>query len=137
MSETNKNKDNLDKTISKIENNINKVIDNYENSNNEYKTELDKDIENLEEVLKEMKAFIDDLKRSKSAIKSISEMYSNLISLNKLVLDTKEKRYKLTENDIKHLKSLLEIIQKVKSTNNDETTNGTINIVDILKGIQQ
>lgn len=117
----------------KIELTLDKLLNDYETKSDSYKTELDEDINNLEIMLKSMKDFVEELRKARTAIKSVSDMYASIVTVNKLLLDMKEKRYKLSENDIKQLKSIQELMQKIESAKSGNTSNGSdINIVNLL-----
>lgn len=117
----------------KIELTLDKLLNDYETKSDSYKIELDEDINNLEIMLKSMKDFVEELRKARTAIKSVSDMYASIVTVNKLLLDMKEKRYKLSENDIKQLKSIQELMQKIESAKSGNVSSGSdINIVSLL-----
>lgn len=117
----------------KIELTLDKLLNDYDAKSVSYKTELDEDINNLEIMLKSMKEFVEELKKARTAIKSISDMYASIVTVNKLLLDMKEKRYRLSENDIKQLKSIQELMQKVELAQSGNSSSSLdISIVDLL-----
>lgn len=117
----------------KIELTLDKLLNDYDAKWVSYKTELDEDINNLEIMLKSMKEFVEELRKARTAIKSISDMYASIVTVNKLLLDMKEKRYRLSENDIKQLKSIQELMQKVELAQiGNSSSSLDISIVDLL-----
>lgn len=123
-------------SLNKLKKSLDKIVDNISNeSGSEYKKELDIEIEKLEKLYSELKEYADILKKSKSSIKSISEVYSNLISLSKLITDLKEKKSKLEENDIKLIKSAFEIVNKMQllELTTSKEADGSIDISVLLK----
>lgn len=118
-----------------IINRLTEIIEKSNNDNISFGKELDIEINDLEEIYKDLKEYVDLVKRSK-AFKSISELYTNLISIKKLIIDLKEKKYKLNENDIKTLKSTSELLYKLSQIDNGENVNESdVDIRTILKKI--
>lgn len=123
-------------SLNKLKKSLDKIVDNISNENGSgYKKELDIEIDKLERLYSELKEYADILKKSKSSIKSISEVYSNLISLSKLITDLKEKKSKLEENDIRLIKSAFEIVNKMQllELTTSKEADGSIDISVLLK----
>lgn len=117
---------------------VNRLTDIIEKSNDDnikFSKELEVEIKDLEEIYTDLKEYVDLVKKSK-AFKSISELYTNLVSIKKLIIELKEKKYKLNENDIRTLKSTSELLYKLSQVDNDEkVTDSDVDITTLLKKI--
>lgn len=121
----------LDSVAKKIEERINSIEEASRNAQNDLEIEID----DLNTLYKEMKEFVDKVSSNKLGLKTTSDMYANIINIKKLILDTKEKKHKLNENDIRLLKTMSETIQKINSATSDDGSEITINAENLLLGL--
>ena len=121
----------LDSVAKKIEERINSIEDASKNAQNDLEIEID----DLNTLYKEMKEFVDKVSSNKLGLKTTSDMYANIINIKKLILDTKEKKHKLNENDVRLLKTMSETIQKINSATSDDGSEITINAENLLLGL--
>ena len=121
----------LDSVAKKIEERINSIEEASRNAQNDLEIEID----DLNTLYKEMKEFVDKVSSNKLGLKTTSDMYANIINIKKLILDTKEKKHKLNENDVRLLKTMSETIQKINSATSDEGSEITINAENLLLGL--
>lgn len=121
----------LDSVAKKIEERINSIEEASRNAQNDLEIEID----DLNTLYKEMKEFVDKVSSNKLGLKTTSDMYANIINIKKLILDTKEKKHKLNENDVRLLKTMSETIQKINSATSDDGSEITINAENLLLGL--
>ena len=121
----------LDSVAKKIEDRINSIEEASRNAQNDLEIEID----DLNTLYKEMKEFVDKVSSNKLGLKTTSDMYANIINIKKLILDTKEKKHKLNENDVRLLKTMSETIQKINSATSDDGSEITINAENLLLGL--
>ncbi len=121
----------LDSVAKKIEERINSIEEASRNAQNDLEIEID----DLNILYKEMKEFVDKVSSNKLGLKTTSDMYANIINIKKLILDTKEKKHKLNENDVRLLKTMSETIQKINSATSDDGSEITINAENLLLGL--
>lgn len=121
----------LDSVAKKIEERINSIEEASKNAQNDLEIEID----DLNTLYKEMKEFVDKVSSNKLGLKTTSDMYANIINIKKLILDTKEKKHKLNENDVRLLKTMSETIQKINSATSDDGSEITINAENLLLGL--
>lgn len=121
----------LDSVAKKIEERINSIEEASKNAQNDLEIEID----DLNILYKEMKEFVDKVSSNKLGLKTTSDMYANIINIKKLILDTKEKKHKLNENDVRLLKTMSETIQKINSATSDDGSEITINAENLLLGL--
>lgn len=121
----------LDSVAKKIEERINSIEESSKNAQNDLEIEID----DLNTLYKEMKEFVDKVSSNKLGLKTTSDMYANIINIKKLILDTKEKKHKLNENDVRLLKTMSETIQKINSATSDDGSEITINAENLLLGL--
>lgn len=121
----------LDSVAKKIEERINSIEEASRNAQNDLEIEID----DLNTLYKEMKEFVDKVASNKLGLKTTSDMYANIINIKKLILDTKEKKHKLNENDVRLLKTMSETIQKINSATSDDGSEITINAENLLLGL--
>lgn len=121
----------LDSVAKKIEERINSIEEASKNAQNDLEIEID----DLNLLYKEMKEFVDKVSSNKLGLKTTSDMYANIINIKKLILDTKEKKHKLNENDVRLLKTMSETIQKINSATSDDGSEITINAENLLLGL--
>lgn len=121
----------LESVAKKIEERINSIEEASKNAQNDLEIEID----DLNLLYKEMKEFVDKVSSNKLGLKTTSDMYANIINIKKLILDTKEKKHKLNENDVRLLKTMSETIQKINSATSDDGSEITINAENLLLGL--
>lgn len=121
----------LDSVAKKIEERINSIEEASRNAQNDLEIEID----DLNTLYKEMKEFVDKVSSNKLGLKTTSDMYANIINIKKLILETKEKKHKLNENDVRLLKTMSETIQKINSATSDDGSEITINAENLLLGL--
>lgn len=117
---------------------INEIVDKSEKKSLEYSESIENDINDLSLVYEEFKALLNEIKRHKTSFKSLSELYSCLLSYKKEIIGLKEKKYKTSEQDIKLIKSLLDSISKASSLDKnsiENSDNGSFDVSQIIKGL--
>lgn len=127
---------NVNNKFNIIINRLDEIIKKSKEDTDNFNLELSTEISDLEEIYNDLKEYVDLVKRSK-AFKSISELYTNLINIKKLIIDLKEKKYKLNENDIRILKATSELMYKIEQANTTDNTSGIdVDIINVLKQIK-
>lgn len=106
-------------SLSLVLSNINNIIIEYKKRSSDFEETLTLDISDLEFIYNNIKSQIDEFIKYKQ-FKLLSEMYSNLINIKKMIMDSKEKKYKLVDSDIKILKQSAELIYKIENSLNDD-----------------
>lgn len=116
---------------------INLLVDKSEKKSVEYAESINEDIKDLSIVYEEFKALLNEIKRHKPSFKSLSELYSCLLSYKKEIISLKEKKYKTTEQDTKLIKSLLDSISKASSLdkNSVDSTDDSFDVSKLIKNL--
>lgn len=122
------NKDSLSIILDKLE----VKLDIIEKNSSDVKIDLVNEITDLEALYRDMLSYVNDIKRNKLGLKTTADMYANVINIKKLILDTKEKKAKIIDNDIRIIKSISDSIQKVRGSMNVTDTEENVNASSII-----
>lgn len=93
-------------------------LTNNTSNTDKFSIEIDKEIDKMEELYSDLNQLIIEMRKSRLGVKSLSELYTNLINLSKIIIELKEKKYKLIDSDLKLVKSALELVQRIEITSN-------------------
>lgn len=113
---------------------LEEMVSNVSAKSEEALKDIEIEIEDLNKIYKDMSTYIEYISKNKLGLKATTDMYANLISLKKLILDAKDKKHKISENDVKLLKSLYETVSKIK-TNDDKSDVKGIDPVELISNI--
>lgn len=114
-------KSNTSESIVLLKEKLNSIIvslTNNTSNTDKFSIEIDKEIDKMEELYSDLNQLIIEMRKSRLGVKSISELYNNLINLSKIIIELKEKKYKLIDSDLKLVKSALELVQRIEITSN-------------------
>lgn len=125
------NKDALSIILDKLE----VKLDIIEKNSSDVKLDLVNEIMDLESLYKDMVSYVNDIKRNKLGLKTTADMYANVINIKKLILDTKEKKAKIIDNDIKIIKAISDSIQKVRGSMNITESDDNIDASSIINSL--